>query len=182
MSKGIKKVGPTFPALFLCLSLSTLTGLGQQVSDLIKVENFAWYYERQADKPNKIRRYPFGLPEGKSMNFPDPDESRQKSTDKFIYRIRVLNLSDREIGDLEWRYDFVNPLTKEIAASHRFWSPIRIKPKRRKMVSAEGSSPPTTTVPAGLFRLNKDHPYLETATVISLTLREKGSRPGVRHN
>ena len=96
----------------------------------VKVESFDWYSTSEIAEPRLIKNYyRRGLPEGESANFPNENSSRQKDPEKFIYRIRLRNRSDKEIVSVVWHYEFVNPLTKERTATLEFESRERIKPR-----------------------------------------------------
>lgn len=127
-----------------------------QTLSQVKIEYFHWYSEREAAEPLAIKNYYRRgcLPIGESANFPIENSARQKEPEKFIYRIKIRNLSEKEIVSVVWRYESFNPLTKELAASLEFKSRVRIEPHRRKTVYGESFSPPTQTIDVNLLLLN----------------------------
>lgn len=145
----------------------------RQIPAQIKIERFDWYAEREAAELTAMRNYyRRGLPEGKTSNFPTENSPPQKDSEKFIYRISIRNLSKKTVEAIVWRYKFFNPLTKELAASLEFESRARIKPNKQKTIYAESFSPPVQIIDANLLLLNKNQPFLESATVKSLVFAE----------
>lgn len=146
----------------------------KQISAQIKIEFFDWYAEREAAEPTAMRNYyRRGLPEGKTSNLPAENSAPPKDSEKFIYRLRLRNLTEKTIEAVVWRYEFFNPLTKKLAASLKFISRARIKPHRRKTLSIESFSPPAQTVDVNLLLLNKEQPFLESANVTSAVFAER---------
>ena len=141
----------------------------RQISSQIKIESFDWFLQSDAGKTRALKNY-YGrnLPEGKSANIPTDNSSTTGKAEKFIYRIRIRNLSDKEISSVVWRYQFFNPITGELVASLEFESRARIKPNRRKTLYAETLSPPARAVDVRLLLLNPKQPFKESAAVESL--------------
>ena len=165
--------------MLLCFSLPVID-IGAQppeaerpVSSQVKIESFDWYAERDVGDLVRLKNYyRQGLPEGRSANFPAEDSSRRKDSEKFIYRLRISNLSANEIVAVVWRYEFVNPLTGEPAASLEFESRVRIKPSQRKTIYAESFLPPVPVVDVNWLLLDKKNPFLESAAVQSVVFKE----------
>jgi hypothetical protein len=141
----------------------------RQISSQIKIEDFAWYLEsRGGETPIPKSYYGRNLPEGKSANIPTDNSLPSAKTENFIYRVRIRNLSDREISLVVWRYQFFNSITGELAASLEFESRARIKPNKRKTLYAETLSPPAQVVDARLLLLSPKQPFKESVRVESL--------------
>jgi hypothetical protein len=163
----------------ISISAQSLPESTGQISSKVKIESFDWYATSDVPGSPKIRNYyrRGGLPEGESANFPPAENSsRAKEPEKFIYRIRIRNLSDKEIASIVWRYEFFNPLTKELAASLEFESRVRVKPRRRKTLYGESFSPPAQTIDISLLLLNKKQPFLESINVKSVTFKESAKK------
>jgi hypothetical protein len=171
----MKRILSRWAILTICLWAAVIdisaqqTGPAQRISSQIKIESFDWYLQSDGGKTRTLKNY-YGrnLPEGKSANIPTDNSSPTGKAEKFIYRIRIRNLSDKEISSVVWRYQFFNPITGELVASLEFESRARIKPNKRKMLDAETVSPPARVVDARLLRLNPKQPFKESAAVESL--------------
>lgn len=168
--------------LTLCYSLVVFTGNAQQTeqdrqtSSPVMIESFDWYATRDAPEPTIKYSYRRGLPEGESANFPSQNSSPAGKPEQFIYRLRIRNLSEREIISVAWRYEFFDPLTKELMARLEFESRARIRPRRRKTLYAVSVSPPTKTIDVRLLLLHKKQPYLESATIRTLVFGEASKK------
>lgn len=103
----------------------------------------------------------------------------RKDDESFVYQIKVQSQTDKEIVYLVWQYDFFNPLTNELLASHEFASRERIKPKRSKTLSVNSYAPPTATINAALLLRNKKQPYLEGATIKWVIFRSDSDKIGI---
>lgn len=164
-----------FPAV-----VNTPAQRAEQKFSLVKIERFDWYAESEIPEPQRIKSYyPNKFPRGESANFPAENPSSPKTSEQFIYRVSVRNLSEKIIASVVWRYEFVNPLTGETAASLEFESRARIKPGRRKTLYAESSLLPTSVVDVKLLLLNKDQPFLESVTIKSLAFEDSPKRNGL---
>ncbi|HEX8734508.1 MAG TPA: hypothetical protein VF721_04245 [Pyrinomonadaceae bacterium] len=168
-----------FTVLMLCCLLSAISISAQQsernerqILSQIEIEHFDCYLQRETAEPQMIKNYyKRGAAQGEISNLPSENFSRQNESQKFIYRIRIRNLSDKEIASVSWRYEFFNPLTKETTESLEFESRVRIKPGKRKTIYVESFSPPQT-VDVNLLFLNEKQPFLESTSVKSVVFKE----------
>lgn len=164
----------------LCCLLSAISISAQQsgrnerqILSQIEIEHFDCYLQQETAEPQAIKNYyRRGVPQGEISNLPSQNFSRQNESKKFIYRIRIRNLGDKEIASVIWRYEFFNPLTKETAKSLEFESRVRIKPGKRKTIYVESFSPPTQTIDVNLLFLNEKQPFLESTSVKSVVFKE----------
>ncbi|HLM00934.1 MAG TPA: hypothetical protein VK400_07740 [Pyrinomonadaceae bacterium] len=180
----MKKTSLNFTILMLCWLLSVVNISAQQ-SELdarqnlsqIKIEHFDWYLQPETAEPKAFKNYyRRGAPQGETTNFPSENSSAQNESEKFIYRIRIRNLSDKEITSIVWRYEFFDPLTKKAAQSLEFESRVRIKPGKRKTIYVESFSPPAQTINVNLLFLNAKQPFLESTAVKSVVFKEISER------
>ena len=169
-----------FTVLMLCCLLSVISisaqqsGRGErQILSQIEIKHFDWYLQQEAAEPQATKNYyRRGVPQGETSNVPSENSLRQNESKKFIYRIRIRNLSDKEIASVVWRYEFFNPLTREPMKSLEFESRVRIKPGKQKTIYVESFSPPTQTIDVNLLYLNEKQPFLESTSIKSVVFKE----------
>jgi hypothetical protein len=158
----------SFCAVVIDISAQTASR-ERPLSSHVKIESFDWYSQSEVGAPRLFKNfYGRSQPEGKSANFPTEHSAPDGKAEKFVYRVRVRNLSDREISSVAWRYQFFNPLTGELTTDFEFESRTRIKPNRRKTLYGETFSPPAQVVAVRLLLLNPKQPFKESVTVESL--------------
>jgi len=137
----------------------------------VRVESFRWYAEPIAQTPVRIpERYRNGVPE----------RPPEKDPYRFVYEIRMRNLTHKDILSVTLKYDLFDRLSGELMSSREFTSDERIKAYGRKTVLCVSRVPPTHVIDTALLLLNNQQPYKESVSITSITFREYKKGRSVR--
>ncbi len=140
----------------------------ERLNKLLKVEWSDWYHSTEIPEDFYTKLYcrRCSLP-GEITPSLQSEIYLRKKEEYFVYRIKVLNLSDKEIVNVNWSVEFLHPITRNVIAKHQFETATRIKPGRRKTLSMTSLLPPTPTIDARLIQNYEEQLDNERVTILS---------------
>lgn len=166
-----------FPILILMLNISLVAQTKSPLTpeNSIEIVSFDWYPGRDWNAINDRLNNSW-----KNFNFADGhrdfrsilEENRKILTNQkegFIYELTIQNNSPEKISALSWEYFFKNPINGEILGTHQFICQKEIKPHERKNLFVYSDNPPTNVITIELLQRNPQKPYLESATINSVS-------------
>jgi hypothetical protein len=79
---------------------------------------------------------------------PKPVNDGRLLLTSYVYRIKVKNSGAKKIESIQWEYQFLDPVTKEITDQREFWNKLNLSPGKSKKVEHYSPRQPTHVVGA----------------------------------
>lgn len=93
----------------------------------------------------------------------------------FVYRARVRNNADRNIKAIQWDYVFLDPITNAELQRHTFYSEVKLRPGKTKLLVESSPTPPTRIIPLRLLFTDSSLTYIERVEIRSVIYADDSS-------
>lgn len=83
----------------------------------------------------------------------------------YVYKIKVKNIGEKRIKQLDWEYQFLDPDTKEVKEQRKITSRVKLSPGKSQVLERRLTRQPTVVVNAGQLGKKYKDQFTERAVI-----------------